>query len=185
MTGPRQPEYGTNERSLRPDGAELPEAELGSTAQFQAFVAENDEPEQVRERAAQDPDPAPAARAGVDDERDLQFSSPAPRARSLRPTEHELPPAELGSTAQFEAFASGDRSSAAAGDSSSRPATPDVVLPEDHDPTSAELMDQPRSAMVQPSDLPPVNPDNKRNLAIAAAVLVLVVVVVVLLLILT
>ncbi|WP_153503217.1 hypothetical protein [Cumulibacter manganitolerans] len=110
---------------------------------------------------------------------------------SLRPAGAELPSDELGSTEQFRAFANGDDDDASAadrgalGNERARP-QPEVVLPEDHDPRSSEVMGAatPSAAQIQPSDLPPVNPDAKRNLYIAIGVLVLVIVVVALLLIL-
>ena len=104
---------------------------------------------------------------------------------SLRPAGAELPPTDLGSTAQFQAFASDDAAAtdrASLSDDRHRP-QPDVVLPEDHDPSSGDVLGAPAmAAQIQPTDLPPVNPDNKRNLYIAVCVLVLVIVVVTLLL---
>lgn len=193
MTAPEQPNDPTARGSVRPAGAELPAEQIGDTAQFRAFVNDNDDPDEARARAAADPDGARPAPADLPDEREIQFSAPAPAASqpSVRPKDAELPPAGLGSTAQFRAFAAGDDSdpNAAATDRGSltndraRP-QPDVVLPEDHDPTSAEIMGAPqdRGAQIQPSDLPPINPDNKRNLYIALAILVLVAIVVALLL---
>lgn len=193
MTAPHEPQ--------QPSGDEL-----GSTQQFRAFVQHNDAPEEARERAAADPDgprqattvsPAAAgtanrgapaatpnaagsaATADVEDDREIQFSGPpsaGPPVRSPRP-DVELPPAELGSTAQFRAFASGAET-----DDSDRPAPsrPERAAA----PAAATTPVEPRPAgPVQPSapPLPPADPSGKRNLMVALAVILLVVVAVVLL----
>lgn len=198
MTAPQQPnDPQSTGGSVRPQGADLPPEELGSTAQFKAFVNGNDDPDEARERAAADPDGHRPAPANLPDDREIEFSPAPPRREQpeqsqVRPSNADLPPEELGSTAQFKAFASGDDTdaNAAAADRGSltndraRPQT-EAVLPEDHDPTSSEIMgapNDPRTA-IQPADLPPVNPDNKRNLYIALAIVALVIIVVVLLLI--
>ncbi|MFV0535022.1 MAG: hypothetical protein ACK5MR_15400 [Cumulibacter sp.] len=103
-------------------------AELGSTGEFRAFVAHNDDPDEARARAAADPD-GPRSRStpaiDADNDREIQFSDPAPPVRSegsLRPNV-DVPPAELGSTAQFRAFAEGESATAEpAHDAASHPA---------------------------------------------------------------
>lgn len=190
MTAPSQPNDPNAGGQIRPANAEIPEAEYGSTAQFQAFVRENDDADEARDRAAADPDGARPAPDVMPDDREIQFSEPAPIRTAqpvAKPAEADVPDAELGSTAQFKAFAasSDDDTSAAAerpaasGRADAGEQVPDTVVPEDRDPTAAEIMDNPQvRGSVQPSDLPPVNPDNKRNLYIALAVIVLVAIVV-------
>ncbi|WP_106848371.1 hypothetical protein [Blastococcus sp. Marseille-P5729] len=188
MTAPSQPNDPNAGGQVRPPGAEIPEAEYGSTAQFQAFVRENDDPDEARDRAAADPDGARPALDVMPDDREIQFSEPPP-VRSAQPTPRpataDVEDAELGSTAQFQAFAAGPDDDTIQSAASERRTTTDddqvleAVVPEDHDPTAAQIMDDPQvRGSVQPSDLPPVNPDNKRNLYIALAVIVLVAVVV-------
>ncbi|WP_134324670.1 hypothetical protein [Cumulibacter soli] len=102
-------------------------AELGSTGEFRAFVAHNDDPDEARARAAADPD-GPRSRStpaiDEDNDREIRFSDPTPPVRSegsLRPNV-DLPPAELGSTAQFRAFAGGESAAAEpADDATARP----------------------------------------------------------------
>lgn len=158
--------------------------ELGSTAQFQAFVKHNDEPDEARERAAADPD-GPRAAAGTagpriaDDDREIQFSEPVrsgPPVQSLRP-EADLPPAELGSTAQFRAFATGEGSESTESTATRADTQPPAPA---QAPAARPVPPAPRDGL-EPPALPPADPNSKRNLLIALAVLLLVVIAVVLL----
>lgn len=165
-------------------------AELGSTAQFKAFVRHNDDPDDARDRAAPDPDGQRAGSVGRDahdapaaDDREIQFSEPVhagPPVRSLRP-EVELPPAELGSTAQFRAFASGEGPARTDGVPAprSRSEEPSAAKPQQSAPPRPAAQD----GVVAPA-LPPADSNSKRNLLISLAVVLLVVVAVVLLFIL-
>lgn len=171
-----------------------PDAEFGSTQQFKAFVQHNDAPDEARERASVDPDgpraPVETDRAPAqdpqppatdrEDDREIQFSDPVqsgPPVHSLRP-DVDLPPAELGSTAQFRAFARGDESA------TDQPA-PSAESVRVEPPTAAPLRD-PSSGLAADAGLPapalpPADPSGKRNLLIALAVILLVVIAVVLL----
>lgn len=159
-----------------PNEPQDPAPELGSTAQFKAFVTQNDEPDEARERAAADPD-VPRPPADSHDDREIRFTDPAdsgPPAQSLHP-EVELPPAELGSTGQFRAFARGEESTSADRATAAQSVTSQTrpEAPGTEHPGVGESL--------APPPLPPADPNDKRNLLVALAVIALVAVVVALL----
>lgn len=109
-----------------------------------------------------------------------------PVGGTIRPPDVDLPPEQLGSTAQFKAFATGTESDTSAEQAPPaqrrHPATERAE--QAARPTEAPESPSESTAAIQPPGLPPVRNDSKRGLYLALAVVVLVAVVIALLLIL-